>query len=382
MDLSQLQELVKSNTVYALIYILTLAATSYFIAQLLFVRIGRLIIRRSVNKTDDILFKHLHLKRLALIVPAGVVLASAGLFPEAAVKLIKPITILLITWLFALGLISLLTGINAAYEKRPSYNGVSIKGYMDILKLIVVLIALIISVSVITQKSPTVLLASLGAITAVLMLIFQNTILSLVASIQIMTNDLLKEGDFIEVPTYHANGTVTEISLSTIRVRNSDMTYSHIPTHKVLETGFVNWRGMNESDSRRIKRAIILDQASIRIWDDSLQEKLSANLLLVDFIQAEQSSMTQKTLTNSAMFRAYVEFYLHERKDIYNEDKTLLVRLLAPDPYGIPLELIAFTKTTAWVEYEAIQSEIFEHLLSVLGVFGLRVSQVSVGIEA
>ena len=381
MDFSQFFDTIKTNSFYLALSVAGVAGISYLLAQLLFIRFAKLIIKRSPNKTDDILFKHLHLKRLALIVPAGIILASAGLFPEAAIKIIKPIAILLITWLFALGLVSLLTGINAAYEKRPSYNGVSIKGYMDILKLIVVLIALIISVSAITQKSPTVLLASLGAITAVLMLIFQNTILSLVASIQIMTNDLLKEGDFIEVPTYHANGTVSEISLSTIRVRNSDMTYSHIPTHKMLDTGFVNWRGMNESNSRRIKRAFTLDQTSIRIWDDSLQEKLSINPILADFIQAEQSSMTHNTLTNSAVFRAYVEFYLREREDIYNEGRTLLVRLLVPGPYGIPLEIIAFTKTTAWGEYEAIQSEIFEHLLSMLGVFGLRVSQVSVRME-
>ncbi len=382
MDFSQLVDLIKSNTLYALILVVVLAAVSYFLAQLLFVRVGKLIVKRSANKTDDILLKHLHLKRLALIVPAAVILASTGLFPEAAVKVIRPITILLITWLFMLGLVSLLTGINAAYEKRPSYNGVSIKGYMDILKLIVALIAVIISISVVTQKSPTVLLASLGAITAVLMLIFQNTILSLVASIQIMTNDLLKEGDFIEVPEYHANGTVSEISLSTIRVRNADMTYSHIPTYKVLDTGFVNWRGMNESNSRRIKRAITLDQTSIHAWDDSLKQQLATNPNMVDFIRTKQARLSKSELTNSAVFRAYVEFYLRNRDDIYNENKTLLVRLLAPDPYGIPLEIIAFTKTTLWGEYEAIQSEIFEHLLAVLGSFGLRVQQVSAGKES
>jgi len=252
MDSFQFFNLLKENLLYLTLFVAGLAVLSYFIAQLIFVRIAKLIIKRSANKTDDILFKHLHLKRLALVVPAGVILAFASYFPEVAYNIIKPASVLIITWMLALGLTSLFSGINAAYEKRPSYNGVSIKSYIDIIRLILILIALIISVSILTQKSPLALLAGLGAVAAVLMLIFQNTILSLVASIQIMTNDLIKEGDFIEVPSFQANGTVSEINLHTIRVRNADMTYSHIPTYKVLDTGFVNWRGMKESESRRI----------------------------------------------------------------------------------------------------------------------------------
>ncbi|MCJ7695614.1 MAG: mechanosensitive ion channel family protein [Anaerolineaceae bacterium] len=375
MAFSELIELVKGNILYAVLFVATLGLFSYFIAQLLFVRIARFIVKRSANNTDDIILKHLHLKRLAFIVPVAIILASASFFPEKAVNIIKPVCGLTITWLVAVGLISLLTGINTAYEKRPAYNGISIKSYIDVLKLIVALVAVIISIAILTQKSPIALLTGLGAITAVLILIFQNTILSLVASIQIMTNDLLKEGDFIEVPSYHANGTVTEISLHTIRVRNSDMTYSHIPTYKVLDTGFINWRGMEDSKSRRIKRAITLDQTSICIWNASLQQLLDENPLLSTFTPNEATNEGAVGLTNSAMFRAYVAYYLRNRDDIFNEGKTLLVRLLAPDPYGLPLEIIAFTKTTDWQEYEAIQSEIFEHLLAVMGSFGLRINQ-------
>lgn len=375
MDFAQLMDVIKSNAWYAAGLVLGLCLLSYLVVQFILVRLGRHLVKRTATRADDIIVKHLHLKRLALIAPLLVILASASLFPPAADKVIVAISALVITWLIALSLVSLFKGINTAYESRPSYNGVSIKGFMDILKLVAVLVAVIITVSILVDQSPLVLLAGLGAVAAVLMLIFQNTILSLVATVQIMTNDLLREGDFIDVPSFQANGTVSAISLTTIKVRNADMTYSHIPTYKILDTAFINWRGMNESESRRIKRAIILDQFSIKACDGQLLERLAQDERLSAFMAARTLETDPARQTNSALLREYLLHYLKSREDIIQEGKSLLVRLLAPDQNGMPLEVIAFTRTTDWMAYEAIQAEIFEHILSVLAAFDLRVSQ-------
>ena len=198
----------------------------------------------------------------------------------------------------------------------------------------------------------------------------------MVASVQIMANNLLKEGDFVEAPAYNANGTVTEISLHTIRVHNADMTYSHIPTYKILDTAFINYRGIQDSESRRIKRALILDQTSIKLCDGDLLTNMKQNEMLKEFMQGiDENDVIAHKVTNSALFRNFVEYYLKQREDIQQEGKTLLVHLMAPEANGMPLEVIAFTKTPNWADYESIQSEIFEYLLALLDLFELRINQ-------
>lgn len=369
-------EIIRGNLLYAILFVSILSLVAYLFANFVFQTVGKRVVKRSPSKKDDIILKHLKIKRLALIAPFLVFLASGNLFSHEIYNFLAPVSALIVLWLIALSLISLLTGLNAAHESRPDYNGVSLKGFVGLGQLVIVLIAIILGASIITEKSPLVLLAGVGAVAAVLMLIFQNTILSMVASVQIMANNLLKEGDFVEVPTYNANGTVTEISLHTIKVRNADMTYSHIPMHKILDTAFINYRGIDESETRRIKRAIILDQTSIKLCDSALLSALKQNVMVQEFMHdINEKEVIAHEVTNSALFRNFVEYYLKQRDDIFQEGKTLLVRLMAPEANGMPLEIIAFTKTTDWKTYEIIQAEIFEHLLAFMALFDLRINQ-------
>jgi len=241
-----------------------------------------------------------------------------------------------------------------------------------------------------------VILTGLGAVAAVLMLIFQNTILSLVASIQIGANDLLKEGDWVEVPSYEADGDVVNINLHTIKIRNFDMTYTIIPTYKIVEVPFRNWRGMQESGGRRIQRSLSVDMVSIKFCSPEMLERLSKIDLLRGYLaeriariedyQREHadhydSPLDGPQLTNIEVFRAYIDAYLRNRPDIHTKDRPFLVRVLAPSPTGLPVELYLFTKTTAWEAYEAIQAEIFDHLLGAAPNFELRVFQQPTGLD-
>jgi miniconductance mechanosensitive channel len=290
----------------------------------------------------------------------------------------------------------LLDALNIVYESSTSYRGVSIQGYLDIAKLLIILTGIILSISLFSGQSPVALLTGLGALTAILLLVFRDTILALVASIQINANDLVKEGDWIEVPSYEADGDVINMTLHTIKIQNWDKTISVIPTHKIMEVAYKNWRGMQESGGRRIKRAIHLDLASIRFCN----EEMLARFRKVDILRAyleerlaeiEQeriqkgieidSPLDSRQLTNLGTYRAYIEAYLRAHPEIHQEGMTFLIRQLAPGPTGVPLEIYVFTKTTEWIEYERIQADIFDHLLAAVPVFDLRVFQEPTGMD-
>ena len=223
------------------------------------------------------------------------------------------------------------------------------------------------------------------------MLIFQDTILSLVASVQISGDGRVRIGDWIEMPSQNADGDVIDIALHTVTVQNWDKTVTTIPTKKLVTDSFKNWRGMEESGGRRIKRSLYLDQHSVRFLDDALRPRIYQFALLDDYLASKREELTQwntqmaqqhpepvnaRRLTNLGTFRAYVERYLRSHPGIH-QDMTLLVRQLAPTEHGLPLEIYCFTASTAWAEYEATQSDIFDHLLAILPEFGLRVFQQS-----
>lgn len=360
--------------------------------------IARLIINlasRSATKYDDILVRHLKPFRMAWLAPLIVLYLLAFIFPSAQEILIK-VALFFILWVSVATIVGLLSAINQIYESRPTYNGVSIQGYLDIAKLLFVLVGIILSITLLTGKSPIVLLTGLGAIAAVLMLIFQNTILSLVASVQIAANDLIKEGDWVEVPSYDADGDVVNINLHTIKIRNFDMTYSVIPTYKMIDVPYRNWRGMIESGGRRIQRSLSVDMVSIKFCDGVLLERLRKIDLLSEFMeeiirkleiyQAEHfahydSPLDGPQITNVEVFRAYINAYLKNRPDIYSTERPFLVRALSPTPNGLPIELYIFARTTDWVVYERIQAEIFDHLLAAAQNFDLRVFQQPTGLD-
>jgi miniconductance mechanosensitive channel len=350
---------------------------------------------RTKSKVDDILLKHLRPARISLLAPLAIAYIFAYLMPEYETA-VKKTSLFLIMWISVLAITSLLSALNEIYESNPSYTGVSIQSYLDIAKILIVLVAIILSISLFSDESPLVLLTGLGALTAVLLLIFQDTILSLVASIQIAAHDLIKEGDWLEVPSYGADGDVVNISLHTIKIQNFDKTFTVIPTYKIVDVAYKNWRGMTESGGRRIQRSILADMTSIKFCDEEMLERLQRIDLIQNYLSAKiqaideysrihpeayDSPLDGPQITNIEVFRAYIVAYLKNRTDIHQESMPFLVRTLSPTPTGLPIELYIFTKTTRWEEYEAIQAEIFDHLLAAAGHFDLRVFQEPTGLD-
>jgi miniconductance mechanosensitive channel len=353
------------------------------------------ITSRTQTKVDDILVKHIKPLRISLLAPFVAIYLFAYLIPEYQ-HYFEIGALFVILWISLLTLLSLLNAINEIYESRPNFNGVSIQSYLDIIKILLLLVGAILSISLFSGESPIVLLTGLGALTAVLLLIFQNTILSMVASIQINSMDLIKEGDWIEVPSYEADGDVKNISLHSIKVQNFDMTTTVIPTHKIMDVAYKNWRGMREAGGRRIERSILIDMTSMKFCDENLLQELSKIDLIHDYLQKKIKEITDykkkhadhydspldgPQVTNTELFRVYIETYLRHCDDIHNDGLPFLVRSLAPTQSGLPIEIYVFTKTTKWEEYEAIQSEIFDHLLAAAWHFDLRLFQEPTGMD-
>ncbi len=332
------------------------------------------------------------IKRLSNIVPALVlslgVTTVPGL-PEAAVTVVQNACGGFIVLTIALALGAVLDIINVVYQRRPDARLHPIKGYLQVVKIVIYAIATILIIATLIDRSPLILLSGLGAMAAVLMLIFQDTLLSLVASVQITSNDLIRVGDWVEMPQLNADGDVIDIALHTVKVQNWDKTITSIPTKRFISDSFKNWRGMQESGGRRIKRSLYLDQQSVHFLDADERKRLYRFSLLEDYLvnkrkeidewnaklaERGQDPVNTRRVTNLGTFRAYVERYLRAHPGVH-QDMTLMVRQLSPTADGLPLEIYCFTNTVAWTQYEAIQSDIFDHLLAILPEFGLRVFQ-------
>ena len=277
--------------------------------------------------------------------------------------------------------------LNSTESTRP------IKSYLQLGKILIIGLGSIIIVAALIDRSPAILLSGLGAMSAVLLIVFKDTLVSFTAGIQLTTNDMLRVGDWIEMPELGADGDVVDIALHTVKVQNFDKTITSIPTWRLMSYSFKNWRGMSESGGRRIKRTILIDATSVKFIEKHDVDDLK-NISLINSYLNEKSTMIEdsnkqlaeksqdffskpvnhRRLTNLGTFRAYVNFYLLNHKKIHT-DMTRLVRMLKPDSEGIPLEIYCFTSTTDWIEYENIQSDVFEHLLAILPEFGLRTFQ-------
>lgn len=386
---------IAQNPELAFASVVLLSLIVYIIARTFIARGLMSLALKTESKYDDIIVESLRPFRFAYIAPLFLLYYFTYLLPDIQ-ELLQDIILFLVLWVVILTSISLLNAVNNIYESREQFTGVSIQSYMDIIKLLILAVGLILSTSLITGVSPIGLLTGLGALTAVLLLIFKDTLLSLVASVQIQVNDLVREGDWIEVSSFGADGDVLDIALHTIRIQNWDKTITVIPTYKLMEVSFKNWRGMQESGGRRIKRSIYLDQSSIHFCDDAEIKQYKKNNLVRDYVTAkqEESDAYNKTrdidpkqtingrqITNVGIFRAYIAAYLKDRDDIHQEGLTFLIRQLPPSATGLPIEIYVFTKTTEWTEYEMIQADIFEHFLSVVPEFGLRVFQEPTGLD-
>lgn len=337
-------------------------------------------------------------RRLSNVVPALIVHNGIALLPDVpptAVTVVQNVASAFMVLTVALAVGALLSWLNALYERRPGAHLKPIKGYIQVVKIVLYAVAAILMVAALIDRSPLILLSGLGAMAAVLMLVFQDTLLSLVASVQISSNDIVRVGDWVEMPQLNADGDVIDIALHTVKVQNWDKTITTIPTKRFITDPFKNWRGMKEAGGRRIKRSLLLDQQSVRFLSDDERRGLARFAVLEDYLGEKQreiddwnrqleargkAPVNQRRVTNIGCFRAYVERFLRAHPGIHR-DMTLLVRQLAPTPDGLPLEIYCFTRTTVWAEYEGIQSDIFDHLLAILPEFGLRVSQHPIGVD-
>jgi miniconductance mechanosensitive channel len=264
---------------------------------------------------------------------------------------------------------------------------------LQITKLIINILGSVVIVGIIINKDTTLLLSGLGAMTAVVMLIFKDTILSLVASLQISSNDLFKVGDWVEAPQFSADGDVIDIALHTVKIQNWDKTISVIPTHKLIDSTFKNWRGMSESGGRRIKRSLSIDMNSVSLCSTETLDRFRKIELIREYIDRKKKEVAEhnkgidsselingRRLTNVGTFRAYIEAYLRSNNKIH-KDMTFLVRQLEPTAQGLPIQIYVFTNDTDWVRYENIQANIFDHLLAVMPDFGLKIFQDPTGYD-
>ena len=383
------------NPALALVGFILLCALVFILTRNVIARGLVRLAKLTTNKYDDIVVRDLHPYRLAWLAPLVLIYIFANFFP-AYEKYIETVSLFLILWLAAWTVISLLSTVNDVYEGSKGFSGVSIQGYLDIAKILIIAVAIILSIAIITGQSPLVLLTGLGAITAVLLIIFHDTILAIIASVQIVVNELIKEGDWIEVPSFEADGEVVNIGLHAIKVRNADLTYTVIPTYRIVDTPYKNYRGVKESGARRIQRSLLVDMISIKFCDEEMLERLHKIDLIHDFLENKikaietyqeahqehyDSPLDGPQITNIEVFRAYIVAYLRNRPDIHQEGKPFLVRSLSPLSGGLPVEVYIFTKTTEWEIFEAIQAEIFDHLLAAANYFDLRVFQEPTGLD-
>ncbi|WP_375642085.1 MULTISPECIES: mechanosensitive ion channel family protein [unclassified Bartonella] len=309
--------------------------------------------------------------------------------PDAFSTVIGNVANAFIIFFVVLTISSCLNIINILYEQRPTARLKPIKGYIQIAKIALFAVATILMVATLIDRSPLILFSGLGAMAAVLMLIFQDTLLSLVAGIQISSTDMVRVGDWIEIPNLGADGDVIEIALHTVKVQNFDNTITSVPIRKLVTDPFKNWRGMQESGGRRIKRSLFIDQSSIHFLTEEEQKYLSRFNLLENYFTQKIAEIDQwnaqldknhdvlantRRLTNIGTFRAYVFSYLQQHLNV-NPNMTFMARQLPPTENGLPLEIYCFTNTTVWIDYEQIQGDIFDHLYSILPCFGLKVFQ-------
>jgi len=380
-----------THTLYPIV-VLLVAVLLHRIVRRILIMISNRIRKSEIThhiKIQQYVFNKVKTERLSLFVYvfAFVLLRNKLVFQEFhyAGEFFGMLASLNTIYIITRFLHEILDGMALYTESKEAFRGRSYRSYIQVLILIVYLAACIIAGGVISGKSPWDLLSGIGAMTAVLLLVFRETILSFVSSLQISSYDLVRLGDWISVPKYDTDGDVIELALHTIKIRNWDKTISVVPTYEILQSGFKNWRGMTEIGGRRIKRSIFLDAHSIKFMDKPLREKLGNIEILKPYFEEFEKNigehyvdniqtLNERRLTNIGTFRIYVLKYLRSLSTV-RQDLTLIVRQLESGATGVPLELYLFTSTTAWEQYEKIQADIFDHLFAILPIFDLEVFQ-------
>lgn len=349
------------------------------------------VVRKTTSGWDDALIEHKVLERFSYLAPAAIVYYGIGAVPGVPLgveSFVQNVTSGFMIAVVVLAFGAFLTAANHIYEHYDVSRSRPIKGYLQVAKIVLYVLGGVLVASRMLGQSPLIFVSGITAMTAVLLLIFRDTILSLVASVQLMSNDMIRVGDWVEMPEYNADGDVVDIALHTVKIKNFDNTITFVPTSKFIDDSFRNWRGMTESGARRIKRCIYVDQATIRFLEDEEIERFKQFVLLREYVESKERTLAEynasvgvtpedvnaRRLTNIGMLRAYLVQYLRNHPKVH-QARTLLVRQLAPTAKGLPLEIYVFTNDTVWANYEGIQSDIFDHILALVPEFGLRVFQ-------
>lgn len=376
----------------SIITVLALAFIVNFIGKKVFLKSLNFFIKKSQFKWDDVLADRHVFDRLTNLLPALVIYLFASAFGEAQ-DLIQRVSL---SYMCLIGLLVSYSLLNAAIDIYQTF-GISrekpIKGYLEVIKIILALFIGIVILAMLMNRSPWGLLSGLGAMTAILLLVFRDSLLGFIASLQLTFKDMVRVGDWIEMPKYGADGDVIDVSLYTVKVQNWDKTITTIPTHLLVSDSFKNWRGMKKSGGRRIKRAIYIDINSIRFCTAEMLDRFKKFQRISNYIEKKKKEIedfnkdskidaseiiNSRNLTNIGTFRAYVQAYLQNHPKIHN-DMTFLVRQLQPTQNGLPLEIYVFSNDQEWANYEGIQSDIMDHLFAVLPEFDLRAFQAPSG---
>jgi len=380
-----------------LLGMMILAAAAYSITRHIIIGILTKVVKKTRNTWDDELLTSRIFTWISLLVPTVIIWNTAQ---ETVItqhsgeavfaNFIQTTASVIVIILAFLSANSLLNIIERIYRRYPISRELPIKGILQVIQIILVLCSIIFIISILIGKSPVFIFSGLGAMTAILMLIFKDSILGLSAGIQLSINRMVARGDWIEMPKFGADGEVLEVALTTVKVRNWDKTITTIPTYALISDSFKNWRGMSTSGVRRIKRSINIDMSSVKFLDNDQLTYLKKVRLLKEYLSEKEKEITQwnqqlpendqdnpinaRALTNLGTFRAYVREYVKNHPKI-DDSQTLLIRQLQPTEHGIPIELYIFTNDNRWVEYESIQSDIFDHLLAILPEFRLTAFQ-------
>ncbi len=369
-----------------------LAWLAYIFTKKILLRIVTRFIKKTKTNWDDILLQKRFFRKAAWFAPAIVLYyyfnylghwKFSALIQTALMVYMLVLTIILVN--------TILDAINDIYNSFEISKNKPIKSFIQIVKTFLFCIIAIIIIGQLIDKSPLAIITGLGAFAAVLMLIFKDSILGFVAGVHLAANNMLRIGDWISMPSYGADGEVMEISLTIVKVRNWDKTIVTIPTYKMVNESYTNWRGMEESGGRRIKRHVNIDVKSIKFLNNEDIEKFSQYKLISEYIKnkceeikeennSESLPVNQMRLTNIGTFRIYLDEYLKQHPLIH-DDMTFMVRQLQPTDRGLPLEIYGFSKVQSWVEYENIQSDIFDHIMAVIPEFDLRIFQFPTGEE-
>jgi miniconductance mechanosensitive channel len=336
------------------------------------------------------------LRRLSYVLQGVVVQTQAVFWLDQSPSLLRLVEAVTHQWILLFSLLSLFSILDAfqsVVHRRVVPIQFPLRGLIQSIKLVASVLFVLLAISILMGKSPIILFSGLGALSAVLLLVFKDPILGLVAGIQLSTNNMLSVGDWLEMPKYGADGDVMDIALTTVKVQNWDKTITTIPTYALISDSFKNWRGMSDAGGRRIKRSVLLEISGIRFLDVEMLERLKKSNLLSSYLEEKMKkiahangdkleetpiSLNARKLTNVGTFRAYLVSYLKAHPGIHS-DLGLIVRQLEPTGEGLPIQIYAFTNTTDWNEYEAIQSDIFDHVLAILPEFRLRAHEAPTG---